>query len=86
VSRIMRLPSADAPESKRYTMPDPDGLHDAYQRLREAAYYDMPMDREDVKDVLGLAEGYLGLTTYELGQECCVGKLRDIWRARRRRG
>jgi hypothetical protein len=81
----MRLPSDDAPPRERYTMPDPDGLSDAYQRLREAAYHDTHMSRDDVKAVLMLAEGYLGLTTYEMGQECCVAKLRDIWRARRRR-
>lgn len=33
--------------------------------------------------VLMLANAYLTLTTYELGQEHCIQKLRDIWRARR---
>lgn len=33
--------------------------------------------------VLMLANAYLTLTTYELGQEHCLRKLRDIWRARR---
>lgn len=83
--RVLQLPTADAPANKRYVMPDPDALMEVYQRLHEAAYHDLPISTADVKDVLLLAEGYLNLTTYELGQECCVAKLRDIWRARRAR-
>jgi hypothetical protein len=88
VSKRLRLPSEDSPQSKRYSMPDPDGpASDAYERLYHAVYYDSRTpDLADVKEVLQLASGYLDLTTYEMGQECCVGKLRDIWRARRRRG
>jgi hypothetical protein len=82
----LQLPSDDAPERERYTMPDPVALADAYERLYHAAYLGQPLSTDDVKDVLQLASGYLDLTTYELGQECSVGKLRDIWRALRRRG
>jgi hypothetical protein len=86
MAKHLQLPSADLPQSDRYQMPDPDGeLGEAYERLYHQAYLDQPLSREDVKDVLMLAHGYLDLTTYDLGQECCVGKLRDIWRARRRR-
>ncbi len=83
---MLRLPTADAPQSERYAMPDPDALIDAYYRLYRSVWYDKtaPND-EDIKSVLILADGYLGLTMYELGQECCVSKLRDIWRARRAR-
>lgn len=75
---------------KRYSMPDPDVLHDAYGRVRRAAFGNVfdgegEIDAADLRRVLMLAQGYLDLTTYVLGQECCVGKLRDVWRARRAR-
>jgi hypothetical protein len=84
----VRLPHDETDERKRYSMPDVDELHDAYIRLYRAVWYDHEgaPDIEDIKRVLMLANGYVSLTTYELGQECCVGKLRDIWRARRHRG
>lgn len=71
-----------------YSFPDPDGLVDAYQRVRDGVYYkaDAGPDPEDLKRVLSLAEGYLELTTYELGPAHCGRKLQDIWRARKRRG
>ncbi len=92
------LPTPDAGDT--YSFPDPDYLTQAYLRLRSAAFpcsrrrntggeltpAPGPFDAEDVRHVLDLARGYLDLTTYELGQECCVAKLRDIWRSRRRRG
>jgi hypothetical protein len=85
----LRLPSPDAPESERYVMPDPYALHEAYARVHHASYrgifYGEDLKRDDVKAVLELARGYLDLTTYPLGQETCVGKLRDIWRALRKR-
>jgi hypothetical protein len=67
-------------------MPDPDVLRDAYAVVYRHEYYGerAPTDSETAM-VLTLAAGYLDLTMYELGQECCVKKLRDIWRARRAR-
>lgn len=85
----MDLPHGETHRDKVYSMPDPDGLIGAYENVRERVYHpEWKLDptREDLKRVLMLAEGYLDLTTYTLGQECCVGKLRDIWRARRARG
>ena len=86
------LPSADAPKERRYQMPNPDALRPAYDRMYRRVFYSdkastttVPLD-DDLKRLLALAKGYLDLTTYELGQECCVGKLRDIWRHRRREG
>jgi hypothetical protein len=81
----LHLPTDDATQEHRYTMPDPDALAESYERLYHAAWLGQPMDCADVKAVLALASGYLHLTTYDLGQECCVGQLRDIWRARRMR-
>lgn len=84
------LPHGEEDERRTYVMPDPDeaGTGEALRALWEA--YDAPGDkvtvrRDDLVRVLGLAIGYLDLTTYELGQEHCVRKLRDIWRARRAR-
>lgn len=82
---FLRLPDSSAPPEERYAMPDPDALCESRSRLRRAAYGDGTVDIKDVKRVLWLADGYIDLTMYELGQECCVEKLRDIWRARRRR-
>ena len=83
----MQLPHDETDERKRYAMPDPDELMSLYRAARDRRYY--PNSRqcytdEQITDALiALAGGYLDLTTYELGQECCVQKLRDIWRARR---
>ncbi len=83
---IIRLPSPTADPSERYSMPDPDVLYSAYERVYRSVWHDRGEPKiEDVKSVLALADGYLDLTTYPLGQECCVGKLRDVWRARRLR-
>jgi len=91
----IRLPHDETDECKRYVMPDPGVLYEAYRRVREQAYPTCArsliepaatmMNFSDLKAVLSLAAGYLDLTTYTLGQERCVGKLRDIWRARRAR-
>ncbi len=79
------LPHVGADDT--YSMPDPDGLVDAYRRVRESVYGPVTTATpDDLKSVLALAKGYLDLTTYDLGQEVCVGKLRAIWRSRRRRG
>jgi hypothetical protein len=86
------LPMGEEDSRKTYTMPDPDGLCDAYGRLYGVVFHrDAPVaptvevSRSDLIKVLSLASGYETLTTYELGQEHCVEKLRDIWRSRRAR-
>jgi len=86
----LRLPHDETDERKRYTMPDPDALIELVRSARDKTY---PHDfgafdpsvitREEMVALTSLAEGYFVLTTYELGQEHCVQKLRDIWRARR---
>ena len=82
----------DAPDRRGdYLMPDPEHGAEAYRSLYGAAFDgsgsdgDVVVTRTELRRVLALASGYLTLTTYELGQEHCVGKLRDIWRARRKR-
>lgn len=83
----MSLPHDETDERERYSMPDPDEHADAFSRVyRHRWYGEAEPSREDFERVIMLADGYLSLTTYELGQECCVEKLRDIWRARRARG
>jgi hypothetical protein len=91
----MLLPHGETEERKRYAMPDPDALGPSYGRLYDATWYRHPfgtplpetieVSREDLRRLLSLANGYLTLTTYELGQEHCVSKLRDVWRARKAR-
>jgi len=84
----MRLPHDETAECNWYTMPDPDVLEPLYRAARHRRYYPnthLCYTDEQITDALiALAGGYLDLTMYELGQECCVRKLRDIWRARRR--
>lgn len=90
---MLRLPHGETRPERRYSMPDPDGLAADYLAVREKLYpgglEDLPkvvvLGRVELEHVLRLAGAYLDLTTYELGQEHCVGKLRDIWRARRAR-
>jgi hypothetical protein len=70
----------------RYSMPDPYALGEVYERVYRHIHYGEECDLDkDIAGVLVLAKGYLDLTTYSLGQECCVGKLRDIWRVCRSR-
>jgi len=81
---MIRLPHGETDPTKRYSMPDPDTLGPAYDAAYRAVYYERrALTYDEVAAVLMLAGGYLDLTTYELGQECCVGKLRDVWRHRR---
>ena len=84
------LPNGDHRRERQYVMPSPDALGDAYERAYDAAWYrpqteggEVTLDKQTLRDLISLAGGYLTLTTYALGQEHCVGKLRDIWRARR---
>ena len=87
----MRLHEGDP--TRRYAMPDPDDLRESYDSVRQAVHpgsYAWPLpdrvtvDRAELARVLTLAQGYLVLTT-DGGQEQMVGKLRDVWRARRAR-
>lgn len=81
------LPHDETDESRRYSLPDPDELREAYAAVYRWHHWHgpVPPTREEWTRVLMLASGYLDLTTYDGGQECCVGKLRDLWRARRAR-
>lgn len=84
---ILRLPHGEVDESKRYTMPDPDACASALRVVRRNHHYGERAPTEvEITCVILLAEGYIDLTTYDLGQECCVEKLRDIWRAMRAKG
>lgn len=83
----MKLPHAETRPEHVYSMPDPDGLLEIYSRAYRRHFSEkQPLTEQEIAAVLTLAGGYLDLTMYELGQECCVGKLRDIWRARAARG
>jgi len=81
------LPHDETERARRYSLPDPDALREAFDAVYKWHHWHgpVPPTREEWTRVLMLASGYLGLTTYDGGQERCVGKLRDIWRARRAR-
>lgn len=80
------LPHAETDELRRYSLPDPDVLADAHDAVyRHHFYRERPPTREEITRVLMLARGYLDLALNERGQESSVGKLRDLWRARRAR-
>lgn len=84
---MMALPRADSEGPDRYVMADPDACAEAFARFRAHVYGgEAAPSEDDIKRVLAMAGCYLHLTTYALGQEHCVGQLRDIWRERRRRG
>lgn len=84
IRHSMRLPHDETDETKRYSMADPDALAELAHSAHVAVYSDKrPLTREESTALLSIAQSYMALTTYELGQEHCVGKLRDIWRARR---
>ena len=68
-------------------MPDPDALYDRYSDARSKVFDftrelgdrgDITLTYEQATALVALAEGYLALVTYQLGQECCVRKLRDM--------
>lgn len=83
----IRLPSRDAPPEKRYSMPNPEHRPEAWGNVHAWVYGEGPLPcREDLQQVLSMANGYRHLTMYELGQEHCVRQLRDVWRARRAKG
>jgi hypothetical protein len=82
----LKLPHGETNPTKLYSFPDPDANLEAWKAVNSWRYWNGPLPTPgQVSAVLDLAYGYLDLTTYELGQECCVRKLRDIWRARRAR-
>jgi hypothetical protein len=82
----IKLPTPDAPPDKTYSMVDPDYLPEALREVYGWLYYsEREPSRQALAHVVAMAEDYMHLTTYELGQENCVKKLRDIWRARRAR-
>jgi hypothetical protein len=80
----MRLPHDETDEAKRYSLTDPRECDEAYTAVYRWRWYgEREPTPEEFARVLMLAGDYLHLTTYELGQECCVRKLRDVWRALR---
>jgi hypothetical protein len=82
----IKLPTPDAPPNDVYSMADPEYLPEALREIYGWLYYsEREPSREALVQVMSMAQGYIHLTTYELGQENCVEKLRDIWRARRAR-
>lgn len=82
----MKLPHGETDDEKTYSMPDPDALLEAYDTAYRVHFSEKRALTDDQLAILfTLAGGYMGLTMYGLGQECCVGKLREIWRARRAR-
>ena len=81
---LLKLPINCKDSKKLYSMPNPDALIESYSKVRDWRFNGgADPTEEEIAHVLMLARGYLDLTTYSLGQTCCVGKLKDIWRARR---
>ncbi len=82
----LKLPHGETDPRKTYSFPDTDALSEAYAEAYDRHFHQKKsLTNSQVRVLLSLAQGYLALTTYVLGQECCVKKLRDIWRARRAR-
>lgn len=86
----MKLPHGETDPRKTYSMPDPDALAKTLSDARHAVFTGDLTPRSHVTltyfravALVTLAEGYMDLTTYELGQGHCVATLRDIWRKRR---
>ncbi|MHA1573443.1 MAG: hypothetical protein ACTSX8_05565 [Alphaproteobacteria bacterium] len=76
------LPHGEKDPAKQYIFPDP--LHEPFIEAEQKARYNpQALTRTDLLALCSLAAAYRTLTSYELGQECCVKQLRDIWRARR---
>lgn len=79
----IRLPLNAKDEKKRYSLADPDALAKLVNFARHAHYEGSRLSGTEISALLTIAQSYLHLTTYELGQEHCVRQLRDLWRARR---
>lgn len=81
------LPTENPPPELRYSMPDPDELRDAFDRVQYHCYraeqIDVRIDACDLRQVLMLAETYLALAN--MGQEQAVSKIRDLHRVLRKR-
>lgn len=86
IDPFLRLPHGNTDPEKAYAFPDPDQRPEAIWSLHQWLFAGGPKpSRDALIHIERLADAYVSLTTYELGQECCVRKLRDIWRARRAR-
>ena len=93
VKILLQLPHDNDDPSKRYALADPDELTPYAVRAYRATYYDEPDDSDELVTVsrksmialLAMAESYQALTMSALTQKDAVGKLRDLWRARRAR-
>lgn len=84
--KYIKLPIGETDERKVYRMPDPDDLQDSIDAIYRWRYYSGPEPTtEQFTAAYIAAASYIALTTCFLGQEHCVRKLRDIWRARRDR-
>ena len=76
------LPHGEQDPAKQYIFPDP--LHGPFiEAERKARYNPQALTSTELLALCSLASAYRSLTADELGQEHCVKKLRDIWRARR---
>lgn len=84
--RRIQLPYDETNPAKVYTLVDPESVYEDVQSARDGhCHHKRELTRHEIALLLDIAGDWLHLTTYELGQECCVGKLRDLWRARRAR-
>lgn len=85
--RVPHDETDETDESKVASFPNPD--HDAVDKAFGRAndlLFSKRLGVEDeaaVRMLYSIAEAYMHLTTYDLGQEVCVTRLRQIWRARR---
>lgn len=80
----LKLPHGETDPAHIYVVPDPREVARAVERMHRATYYggETISDREWAI-LSDAAAAYVYLTTDILGQEHCVAKLRDIWRAMR---
>ena len=85
---VLILPHDEDRPSHNYQMPWPGGdnamilpVIDHQARWTDAE--SLTIKVTDLRRIIALAQGYMDLTTYELGQGVCVEKLKDLWRARR---
>ena len=83
----LRVPHDESDSSKVASWPNPDheSVQNAFAVTTDMLGTGVLSERERlaVLTLQGIADAYVHLTTYELGQETCVRALRGIWRARR---